>query len=68
MLRHAALTNPTVPTFARGDDEDLASCARDGDSTAHDPWTLGVFLAHVEFVVVRVVDRGGRTGVSSLER
>ena len=67
-LGQVALTHPAVSMAARGDEEDLASCAGDGDGTAHDPRTRGVFLAHEVVVVVHVVEKGEETGVSSLER
>jgi hypothetical protein len=61
-----ALTNPTIVMFARGDNEYLASGARDRDGAAHDPRPRGVFLAHIVLVAVRGVGNGVRTGGSSL--
>lgn len=32
------LTNPVIWTFSAGNNEDLASCPRNGNGAAHNPW------------------------------
>lgn len=48
------LTDPVIWPFSAGDEEHLASSARDGDSTAHDTRSRSLFGHSVRSIVVVV--------------